>query len=135
MLISMACRAILGCCEHKNEKFFKNVLDVSGGFMYTLPRTPLRGGSKEKAKVSESPSRLSRARQFSMHGLSEASGPQRCGTNGKPTMRDAGEAKEREEKGRDACRGHLRRRSSEELPSGVIHGTGESERFIGPAIS
>ena len=61
-----------------------------------------------------------------MHGLSEASGPQRCGTNGKPTMRDAGEAKEREEKGRDACRGFLRRRSSEELPSGVIHGTGES---------
>ena len=96
--------------------------------MYTLPRTPLRGGSKEKAKVSESPSRLSRARQFSMHGLSEASGPQRCGTNGKPTMRDAGEAKEREEKGRDACRGFLRRRSSEELPSGVIHGTGESEK-------
>ena len=103
------------------------MLDVSGGFMYTLPRTPLRGGSKEKAKVSKSPSRLSRARQFSMHGLSEASGPQKCGTNGKPTMRDAGEAKEREEKGRDACRGFLRRRSSEELPSGVIHGTGESK--------
>ena len=65
-----------------------------------------------------------------MHGLSEASGPQRCGTNGKPTMRDAGEAKEREEKGRDACRGLLRGRSSEELPSGVIHGTGESEKKI-----
>ena len=112
------------------------MLDVKRRFMYTLPRTPLRGGSKEKAKVSKSPSGLSRARQFSMHGLSEASGPQRCGTNGKPTMRDAGEAKEREEKGRDACRGHLRRRSSEELPSGVIHGTGESKkRFIGPAIS
>ena len=43
-------------------------------------------------------------------------------------MRDAGEAKEREEKGRDACRGLLRGRSSEELPSGVIHGTGESEK-------
>ena len=33
--------------ENKNEKIFKNMLDVSGGFMYTLPRTPLRGGSKE----------------------------------------------------------------------------------------
>ena len=44
------------------------------------------------------------------------------------TMRGAGEAKEREEKGRDACRGLMRRRSSAELPSGVIHGTGESEK-------
>ena len=131
----MSGRGISGALKKKNEFFLQNMLDVSGGFMYTLPRTPLRGGSKEKVKVSESPSRLSRARQFSMHGLSEASGSQRCGTNGKPTMRDAGEAKEREEKGRDACRGFLRRRSSEELPSGVIHGTGESERFIGPAIS
>ena len=72
-----------------------------------------------------------------MHGLSVA--PQDrsdCGTNGNLTMRGAGEAKEREEKGRDACRGLLRGRSSEELPSGVIHGTGESnERIIGQAIS
>ena len=44
------------------------------------------------------------------------------------TMRGAGEAKEREEKGRDACRGLMRRRSSAELLSGVIHGTGESEK-------
>ena len=43
------------------------------------------------------------------------------------TMRGAGEAKEREEKGRDACRGLMRRRSSAELLSGVIHGTGESD--------
>ena len=89
----------------------------------------------ERLSGSNEQCEASRARQFSMHGLSEVSGPQRCGTNGKPTMRDAGEAKEREEKGRDACRGLLRRWSSEELPSGVIHGTGESERFIGPAIS
>ena len=57
-------------------------------------------------------------------------GPQRCGTNGKPTMRGAGEVKEREEKGRDACRGLLRRRSSEELSSEVKHGTGESDKKV-----
>ena len=123
----MPCRAISGWREKKNENFFKNMLDVSNGFVYSLPRTHYGAARKSKPTVNQHRGRLGRARQFSMHGLSVA--PQDRSDAERMvnlTMRGAGEAKEREEKGRDACRGLKRRRSSEELPSGVIHGTGES---------
>ena len=61
------------------------MLDVSSGFVYSLPRTHYGAARKSKPTVKRHRGGLSRARQFSMHGLSVA--PQDrsdCGTNGKP---------------------------------------------------
>ena len=81
----MPCDVFWGVLKRKNEKIFKKELDVSNGFVYSLPRTHYGAARKSKPTVKVHRGRLSRARQFSMHGLSVA--PQDrsdCGTNGKP---------------------------------------------------
>ncbi len=39
-------------CPPAAEKFFKNMLDVSGSFMYTLPRTHYGAARKSKPTVT-----------------------------------------------------------------------------------
>ena len=72
--------------------------------MYTLPRTPSRGGSKGK---SDSLARPAGQGNFQSNGLSVAPRRRRdaTGTGYNLPGGGAGEAKEREGKGRDACRG------------------------------
>ena len=53
----------------KSSKISKNELDVSWKFMYTLPRTPSRGGSKGK---SDSLARPAGQGNFQSNGLSVA---------------------------------------------------------------
>ena len=92
--------------------------------MYSSPRTPSRGGSKGKRHKCET----GRARQFSMYGLSVA--PRRRSDairhRIQPSGWGAGEEKEREGKGRDACRG-LRRDETPRSFGAGLHGTDESE--------
>lgn len=54
------------------------MLDVSGAFMYTLPRTPLRGGSKEKARVNQiTPQAQPGKAVFNARTFRGTTGPQR----------------------------------------------------------
>ena len=54
------------------------MLDVSGAFMYTLPRTPLRGGSKEKARVKQNTPRAQPSKAvFNAQTFRGTAGPQR----------------------------------------------------------
>ena len=104
--------------RHKNAIFLKNTLDVRRCFMYTL-RHPVTG-QPERASERRKCETLSfgRVRQFFIYGLSVApQRKQRCSATGQPSGWGAGEDKEREGKGRDACRG-LR---EDETPPHVKH--------------
>ena len=67
------------------EKKFKNKLDVSGRFMYSLPRTPSRGGSKgERRKARNRPSKAI----FYVRTFRGTTPAQRCDTAPDTTFRE-----------------------------------------------
>ena len=99
-----------------------------GGDSCILLGTPTRCSPKELSEaLKQAPPSNGRARQFFIYGLSEAPRLSRDARHRiQPSGWGAGEDKEREGKGRDACRG-LRR---DEVPRSFgagLHGTDESE--------
>ena len=119
MFLKMVCK--------KNEKFFKNMLDVKQVFVYTL-RHPDTGKPERASETLKHATRqIGRARQFFIYGLSVA--PRlSCETRRRiqPSGWGAGEVKEREGKGRDACRGLRRDEVLRNFGAG-LHGTDESK--------
>ena len=108
----------------------KNTLDVRRCFMYTL-RHPVTG-QPERASERRKCETLSfgRVRQFFIYGLSVApQRKQRCSATGQPSGWGAGEDKEREGKGRDACRGLREDETLRSFGAG-LHGTDESKDLL-----
>ena len=86
------------------------------------------GEARKSERDAESErERIGRARQFFIYGLSVAPRfAERLESPEKPSGRGAGEDKEREGKGRDACRGLRRDEVLRNFGAG-LHGTDESE--------